>query len=202
MRNSVLLRARAIIAVPLLAAAAACGDDPAAPTPTEVSGIYQVVDVSEDAVCTPPSALDILSPTMGSGTFRLTLRVEDLGDQVRFRPLAVEGGVVDTTQASQFGLAPDGTIDFPSTTTTGHYTLHDRAFYEEVKDPGGFGKFDREANPITFTLSWSTTHVFREGTANDPVFATCTQSGSSTGTRTGNANASAHGGSAGQSRMR
>jgi hypothetical protein len=185
MRNPVLLRARAVIAAPLLAAAAACGDDPAAPTPTDVSGIYQVIDVSEDAVCIPASALDILSPTMGSGTLLLTFRVEDLGDQVRFRPLAVEGGFVDTTQASQFGLAPDGTIDFPATTTTSHYTLQGRAFYEEAKAPGGSGKFDREANPITFTVSGTSTHVFREGTANDPVFATCTQSGSSTGTRTG-----------------
>jgi hypothetical protein len=185
MRHSVLLPARALLAAPLLAAVAACGDDLAAPTPPVVSGIYQVIDVYEDAVCSPASALDILGPIMAGVSFRLTLRVEDLGDQVRFRPLAVEGGYVDTTQASQFGLAADGTIDFPATTTISHYTLQGRAFYEEVKDPGGLGKFDREANPITLTVSGSSTHVFREGTANDPVFATCTQSTSLTGTRTG-----------------
>jgi hypothetical protein len=184
--RTLLARARAAFAASLLAAAAACGDDIAAPTPAEVSGIYQIISVKEDAVCSPASALDLLFATMGSGTSRLTVRVEDLGDQVRFRPLAVEGGFVDTTQAVQFGLAPDGTIDFPATTRTSHYTLEGRAFYEEVKDPGGFGRFDREANPITYTDSWSSTHVFREGTSNDdPVFATCTQSGSSTGSRTG-----------------
>jgi len=51
-------------------------------------------------------------------------------------------------------------------------------------DPAGLrGRFDRDAEPVTFTLETLGTQVFREGSADATVFATCTGTEPTTGVR-------------------
>jgi hypothetical protein len=67
---------------------------------------------------------------------------------------------------------------------TDHFTLSGRTFYDE-NTISTVGRFDTQVDPITLTLSGTATQVYREGDAGAPVFASCTQTETTSGARTG-----------------
>jgi hypothetical protein len=174
-------------AVPLLLlAGSGCGDDGAGPAAADVSGVYDVMSVSEEAACVPADAFDLLAPTVGGATLHFTIRVDDLGDQVRFTVLAVEEGTFDPTIPPTLAqLDRDGSIRLTPRRTTDRVILQGRTFFDDAGGTIYTGSFDREAHPITFDLSGQATQVFREGAADAPVFATCSQLQHETGIRRG-----------------
>jgi hypothetical protein len=80
-------------------------------------------------------------------------------------------------------IAADGTMQF-ETHLTNHVTLSQRTFFDETTI-STTGRLDAGANPISLMLSSTAIQVYREGDARAPVFATCTQTQTTTGTRTG-----------------
>ena len=164
--------------------AAGCGEDLTAPPPADVSGLYQGMIVTEPATCTPASAFDLLEPALGDRDFPIRLRVEDLGNQIRLTVLEITGATFVGDSAVVGSFDPDGTVRLERPEGTEQITLGGRTLIEQ---PAGSstGKFERTADPITFNLDGTVTQVFRDGSASGPVFATCTQSQSITGMRTG-----------------
>jgi len=172
----------------LLLTVVGCSTGETEPSPTDVSGVYQVVSVSEDATCTPASAFDLLRPAgLRGGTYKFTVRIDDLGDQVRMTLLAVEGGSFDPNSPPTVAeLGRDGSVRSElQRPVVEQIVLQGRTFYQAVVEAVATGAFDREAHPITLTLTGSGTFVFREGSADAPIFATCSQSGRDSATRTG-----------------
>jgi hypothetical protein len=164
-------------------AAVACGEESTGPSPADVGGLYEGVIVTGAATCTPASAFDILEPTLGDRDLRIKLRVEDLGEQVRLTLLEIEGGTFTGDSSVVGALDRDGTVRLETRQRSDPITLGGRTFYDEA---GGSttGAFDRTAHPITFALTGTATQVFREGSASAPVFTTCTQPQSITGSQT------------------
>ena len=80
-------------------------------------------------------------------------------------------------------IAADGTMQF-ETHLSDHFTLSQRTFFDETSI-STTGRLDSGANPISLKLSSTTIQVYREGDADAPVFATCTQTQTTNGTRTG-----------------
>src|SRR6266487_117522 len=76
----------------LALAAVGCGEDLTAPPPADVSRLYEGMIATGPATCTPGSAFDVLEAALGDRDFHITLRVEDLGEQVRLTLLEVQGG--------------------------------------------------------------------------------------------------------------
>ncbi len=84
-----------VAAAALALAASACGNDATGPSPSpDMSGIYQVELAAEATVCDPASALDILDVVTGDHRIQGRMRVEDLGEQIRFTLLSIAGGTV------------------------------------------------------------------------------------------------------------
>ena len=68
-----------------------CGSDATAPAPSDVSGVYEAITEPNSSTCEPTSAAEELQAVMGDIPLRITLRVEQLGAQVRMTAIAVEG---------------------------------------------------------------------------------------------------------------
>ena len=64
------------------------------------------------------------------------------------------------------------------------WTLGDRTFFVQATGLST-GGFDRDATPVSLSLSGTFTQVFREGSASAEVFASCTQTQTTSGSRTG-----------------
>jgi hypothetical protein len=178
---------RAMAAVLPLLAIAACGSDTTEPAPADVSGLYQALSETSAATCTPASAFDILEPTLGDLSLRLRLRVVQSGGQVTLTLEHAEGidgqPVNSDAQPVIAPIAADGTMRF-ETHLSDHFTLSQRTFFDETTI-STTGRLDAGANPISMMLSSTAIQVYREGDAGAPVFATCTQTQTTTGTRTG-----------------
>jgi len=164
-----------------------CGNDAAEPAPLDVSGLYQAVSQPDPASCDPATATGILEPVLGAIPLRLSVRVEQLNDQVRLTALAAQGldgrPVTLADQQPLVGaLGADGSVQF-TTHLTSHYTLEGRTFVEDASFSIS-GRFDLEANPMAFSLASQGQRVVREDDANAPVFATCTSSETTIAVRT------------------
>jgi len=114
---------------------------------------------------------------------------------VKWRPVAKDGADLLPTQRDLRSgywltgpgnvgtLDPDGAVRL-ELELSDQVTFEARTFFTQTSGYSE-GHFDRDAVPITFTASGPVTQVFREGSASAPVFATCTQTQSISGTRTG-----------------
>jgi hypothetical protein len=165
-----------------------CGSDSAGPTPSDVSGLYEAVTDPSPSTCEPASALQVLEPVTGSIPLHITVRVEQLGAQVRMTALAAEGVdgrpvTLDSPQPVLGTLLADGAVQF-ETRLSSSFTLEGRSLFEETTISSS-GRFDREADPMTFSLVSAGTDVFREGSTTGPEFATCTDTETTTAIRTG-----------------
>lgn len=162
-----------------------CGSDSAAPTPSDVSGLYEVVTDPSPSTCTPASAAEDLG--RGAIALRMTLRVEQLDAQVRMTVVSTEGTdgrpVTLDSQPSLGPLAADGTFQFENN-LHGSFVLDDRTLFDETTVSAS-GHFERDADPITFSLVSSITDVVHEGSATGPVFATCVETQTATAVRIG-----------------
>lgn len=164
---------------------ASCGDG-TGPAATDLSGLYELLSETSTAVCTPGSASEILAPALGNLTVRIQVRVVQVGEQVSMDVEHVEGidgrpvtFVSSGTLATP--VAADGTVQF-ETHLSDHFTLDGRTFYDETTSATE-GRFDAQLDPIHLTLSTSANQVFHEGELNAPVFASCTQTLSTSGVR-------------------
>ena len=129
------------------------------------------------------AAAAMLDPAMGHGTFHLTVQIDQQDAQITYTLLEFEG-------------QPPNGVNTPATTTmdrNGAIHLESQfidqptifgvgTFVQETSSSAD-GRFDATVQPITFSAAGHTTFVFRQGSASAPVFATCTQSETETGTR-------------------
>lgn len=165
-----------------------CGDDSAAPTPADVSGLYVLVSETSVAICDPTTAFDVLEPALGDIPIRFTLRVEQLGNDVRFTPVKAEG--LDgrpvhfaNIQVLTVPLARDGSVRIENRVSdevdfAGHHFFHELISVAT-------GGFDLEADPMGFSVTGTNTQVFRDNGPGGPVFATCSETQTNSGERTG-----------------
>jgi hypothetical protein len=177
-----------IIASLLLWILPGCGSDSAGPRPSDVSGLYEAVTDPGPTTCEPASAAEVLQAVIGAIPLRITVRVEQLDAQVRMTAIAAEGTdgrpvTLDDPQPIVGPLLADGTVHF-TTHLSSPLTLEGRTLFQETTISSS-GRFDREADPMTFSLVSSGTNVFREGSTTGPVFATCTDTETTTAIRTG-----------------
>jgi hypothetical protein len=170
------------VSLPVLLALA-CGSDSTAPTPPDVSGFYDVVDVAALANCDPASALDVLEVALSSGTFHIKLRVDQQGGQLTFTELEFEGQNVEDQHISSAATIDGSGTAHIDTERDDQFSILGAATYFEHLTSSAAGQFDAAAHPTTFSFTGTSTHVYRTGSATGPVFATCTQSETDTGTR-------------------
>ena len=181
--------ARLAVSCSLLLLVAACGEDSTQPTPApaDVSGVYGVSLTINPASCEPADAFQVLEATMGDGTLSLTLRVEQLDGQVRITPLSGHGPYGPVTFEDPgprvFPMEDDGSVRIENERGD-ELTLNGRTFFIRITS-ASTGGFDRNAEPISLSLGGNSTFVFREDGANAPVFATCTQTATMSGSRRG-----------------
>ena len=173
----------------LLVLASSCRGDSTEPTPTpaDVSGLYVIQSETSRATCDPADAYEVLNATLGDGTLSLTFRVEQLEGQVRITPVSGQGpyGPVtfEDTSPRIVPMEADGSLRIESDRSDA-LTLDGRTFFIQVTGHST-GGFDREAQPIGFSLTSTFTQVYREGSADAAVFASCTQTQTNAGSRTG-----------------
>jgi hypothetical protein len=160
-----------------------CGSDSTAPTPPDVSGFYDVVDVAALANCDPASALDVLEVALSSGTFHIKLRVDQQGGQLTFTELEFEGQNVEDQHISSAATIDGSGTAHIDTERDDQFSILGAATYFEHLTSSAAGRFDPATHPTTFSFTGTSTHVYRTGSATGPVFATCTQSETDTGTR-------------------
>jgi hypothetical protein len=167
-----------------LLAVVACSDDPSQPSLPDVSGIYEVVSVAEVPTCDPASALEVLGPALGSGTFHLAFRIEQQGSQLTFTLLEIEDQNVEgQTPPTVRTIDEEGVVHFEGE-SSGQFSVPGAGtFFEQISSSATL-QFDTAAEPTTFTSIGSATHVYRTESSTGPLFATCTQSETETGTRT------------------
>jgi hypothetical protein len=152
-----------------------------------VSGSYEVVTNTTPASCDPPEAFEVLSATLGDGQITYIIRVEQLEGQVRITPVSGQGPYGPVTFEDRtprvYPMAEDGSVRIESDHSD-ELALLGRTFFIRITGRSS-GGFDREAEPITLSLTSTFTQVFREGAADAAVFASCTQTQTSSGSRTG-----------------
>jgi hypothetical protein len=165
-----------------------CGGDSTQPTAADVSGTYVVVTQTSAPVCDPSAALQVLGPVLGFEPLRFTLRVEQFDGQVRITPVSAEtlDGRPVTIADPRPRLVPmssDGAIQI-ETDVSDQFRLGGRTYFHHLTGVGT-GGFERTANPITLSTTGTLTEVIREGSADAPVFATCSETQTMSGSRTG-----------------
>ncbi len=170
-----------------------CSSESTAPTPpdqspkTNVSGVYSAILASSASTCTPASAVAILEHVvvLDAVTVDFKVRVDDLGDQVRFQLLEIQGGrgSWEGSGVSISTVGADGTVRFEPLSQTARIPVGEQTFVVTSSGPLA-GKFDRTSQPMKFAVSGTVTSVFREGSPSASVFATCTQTQTATGSRT------------------
>jgi hypothetical protein len=165
-----------------------CGEDLTSPAPSPVSGLYEAQSETRVAICDPASAFDILEPTLGDLSMRLRVRVEEDGGQVTMTLVHAEGFDgrpvnFDAVKPVTTPILADGAVQY-QIHLSDRITLAGRTFYDETTISTA-GRFDRGADPITLTLQSTGTQVYREGDPSAPVYASCTQTETTSGARTG-----------------
>jgi hypothetical protein len=168
----------------VMLAALGCGSDSNAPSPPDVSGFYETADVVAVATCDPPSATEVLDAALGNGTFGTRLQITQQGRQITVRLLESHGQNVEAQNISASGtIDPDGAFSVQVEQSEQLTFLGGRTFFDQGTITST-GQFNTTANPVTFSSAGTSVQVFREGSSSGPVFATCTQSLTETGTRT------------------
>jgi hypothetical protein len=167
-----------------------CGDDGGTgpEQPALVSGVYETTSrANGPPTCTPAAALEILDPAVGALETRERIQVEERAGEVTFTVEHME--LLDGTPVNLDSAPPrvapidaEGNVSW-EIDLDGNYTLEGRAFFDHLT-LSVEGKFDREADPVTMTLSGTGTQVVRDSAADGPVFATCVQSQTTSAVRT------------------
>jgi hypothetical protein len=159
------------------------GDDVTAPSIPVVSGVYDVTEVDEAPRCDPASAAEPLDPAMGHGTFQLVLQVDQQGAQLTITLVEFNGHPPNGTNGPRTAtIDRAGAIHIEAHETDQPTIFGVGTFVQEISSSLD-GQFDTTGQPIRFSSTSETTFVFRAGNSSAPVFATCTQSGTDTGTR-------------------
>jgi hypothetical protein len=150
--------------------------------------VYSAILTSSASTCTPASAVAVLEhvAALDAVTVDFKVRVDHLGDQVRFQLLEIQGGrgSWEGSGESISTVGADGTVRLEPLSPTAQIPVGEQTFFVTSSGPLS-GKFDRTSQPIKFAFSGTVTSVFREGSPSAPVFATCTQEQTATGSRTG-----------------
>jgi hypothetical protein len=173
-----------IFSLVALATAACGGDDVAAPTIPDVSGVYDIVQVTPPPSCDPESAAEPLDAALGHGTFHLKLKFEQQGAQLTYTLLEFEGQAPNPpSNTVTTSIDQSGRFHIQNQVTSQPTIFGVGTFFEEISSTAD-GRFDTSTEPITFSASGEATHIFHQESLSGPVFATCTQSETETGTRT------------------
>jgi hypothetical protein len=174
---------RLTVSLLALAALGCGGGDSAAPSPPDVSGVYDVVEVAEVANCDPASALDVLEVALSSGTFHIKARVDQQRGQLTFTELEFEGQNVEDQHISSPATIDGSGAVHVDTERSGEFSILGAGTFFEHLTSSAAGQFDAAAHPPTFSITGSATHVYRTESSTGPLFATCTQSETNTGTQ-------------------
>jgi len=175
---------RLVFSLGALTVAGCDGDDTTAPAVPDVSGVYETVEVAEVANCDPASALDVLDVALGSGTLHGKVRVDQQGEQLTFTQLEIEGQNVEDQHISAVTTIDASGAVRIDLDQSGQFTIFGAGTFFEHVTSSAAGQFDPAAHPMTFGFTGTSTHEYRIGSSTGSLFATCTQSDVTMGTRT------------------
>jgi hypothetical protein len=145
--------------------------------------MYDVVEVAAAATCDPASALDVLDVALSSGTFHIKLRVDQQGGQLTLTELEFEGQNVEDQHISSVATIEGSGAVHIDMERSDQFSIFGAGVFFEHLTSSAAGQFDAAAHPTTFSFTGTATHVYRTESSTGPLFATCTQSDTDTGTQ-------------------